>query len=571
MSGVSGASGASSSNNSSSSFSESDSSNDSQSDVSSVSSINDNLSSSQTTSDELSNAATTQQQLTAEPTVEERIAAERTTAEQLMGVDAGQATQTPADVKADEMIANNSRTINMRGGNPSVQRLDTESLAHDVVKLSHTDPKLANDVTESLANKLNDTQYESFGTQLETAYKQQAQAYQNLAGDQLAGKIEVDAAAASELADKLMDNATTVSGTRSGSTRETLDVNELAYQLEAAAKQDPAMAMAAKMTIDNKLSANQLGELNRLVGGGDTFVDNMSLAVSHPVEGLVGAGKNFVNGLSDLSEFAIQGFGYYGAARINHSAAMVSLTNPELGQQLFDQAAVSIEEVKKIDVPSFELTNRAQRGGAVIGTAAELATGVGALVKGGIKLATKADDIVEIVVRSQDEASEVVDNLPTRVQLDTRTEFRNVSKDPQPNTVYEFDGITYTTDDLGRGVSSSGELRLGAGGNRFHDDRLIGHQGIEDDIAFHAGADEFGFQGGALNLSPGNKSLNIREYRAFERELKGLLEQGHTVDVDFRRVFYPNNTTVRPDEYRVIYQVDNGEPEIRSFFNREGG
>ncbi len=413
MSGVSGASGASSSNNSSS-FSESDSSNDSQSDLSSVSSVNDDLSSSRTTSDDLANSATTQQQLTAGPTVEERIAAERTTAEQLMGVDASQATQSPADVKADEMIANHSRTINMRGGNPSVQRLDTQSLAHDVVQLSHTSPQLAKDVNQSLANKLSDIQYESFSTQLDSAYRQQAQAYQNLAGDQLTGTIEVDATAASELADKLMDNATTVSRTRSGSARENLDINELSYQLEAAAKQDPTMAMAAKMTIDDRLSANQLGELNRLVGGGDTFVDNMSLAVSHPVEGLVGAGKNFANGLSDLSEFAIQGFGYYGAARVNHSAAMVSLTNPELGQQLFDQAAVSIEEVKKIDVPSFELTNRAQRGGAVIGTAAELATGVGALVKGGIKLATKADDIVEIVVRSQDDAAQAANNLPVQ-------------------------------------------------------------------------------------------------------------------------------------------------------------
>jgi hypothetical protein len=85
------------------------------------------------------------------------------------------------------------------------------------------------------------------------------------------------------------------------------------------------------------------------------------------------------------------------------------------------------------------------------------------------------------------------------------------------------------------------------------------------------GADEFGFQGGPLNLSPGNKSLNIREYRAFERELKGYLQQGQTVEADFRRVFYPNNTTIRPDEYRVIYRVNGGDPEIRSFFNQEGG
>lgn len=82
---------------------------------------------------------------------------------------------------------------------------------------------------------------------------------------------------------------------------------------------------------------------------------------------------------------------------------------------------------------------------------------------------------------------------PTAIRLSTREEFRLASKNPQPNSVYEFDGIQYVTDDLARGVSSRGQLRLNAGGNRFYDDRLIGHKGIADDIAFHAGADEFGF------------------------------------------------------------------------------
>jgi hypothetical protein len=157
------------------------------------------------------------------------------------------------------------------------------------------------------------------------------------------------------------------------------------------------------------------------------------------------------------------------------------------------------------------------------------------------------------------------------VQLSTREEYRAASRSPSPNTVYEFDGIQYITDFLGRGIISRGELRLNAGGNRFYDDRLIGHQGIKDDIAFHAGADEFGFQGGALNVSPGNKSLNIKEYRAFERTLKENLQQGSTVEAEFIRVFNPENTSTRPDKYVVKFRIDKGDWQTRSFFNRDGG
>ena len=158
-----------------------------------------------------------------------------------------------------------------------------------------------------------------------------------------------------------------------------------------------------------------------------------------------------------------------------------------------------------------------------------------------------------------------------RVRLNSREEFRAASRNPQPNTIYEFDGFTYTTDEFGRGISSSGNLRLNAGGNRFHDDRLIGHQGVEGDIGFHGGADQFGFQGGPLNVSPGNRSLNSREYYALERELKDHLAAGSTVEADFKRIFYPGNASIRPDEYVVEYRTNSGNWKRRRFFNQEGG
>lgn len=157
------------------------------------------------------------------------------------------------------------------------------------------------------------------------------------------------------------------------------------------------------------------------------------------------------------------------------------------------------------------------------------------------------------------------------VQVDTRDAFRQLSNNPLPNSVYEYDGFRFETDTLGRSISSSGQLTLGNGGNRFSSDRLIGHQGLADDIGFHAGADQFGFPGGALNVSPGNRNLNSSAYKTFENSLADKVRVGNKVTADFQRVFFDNNTTVRPDSYRVIYNINDGLPQTRTFFNRPGG
>jgi hypothetical protein len=100
---------------------------------------------------------------------------------------------------------------------------------------------------------------------------------------------------------------------------------------------------------------------------------------------------------------------------------------------------------------------------------------------------------------------------------------------------------------------------------------LIGRQGEPGDVGFHAGADQFGFQGGALNVSPGNGSLNLREYKAFENQLRSYLDAGSSVDASFSRVFYPDNVSIRPNEYVVRYSVDNGPMRTRTFLNQAGG
>lgn len=67
------------------------------------------------------------------------------------------------------------------------------------------------------------------------------------------------------------------------------------------------------------------------------------------------------------------------------------------------------------------------------------------------------------------------------------------------------------------------ELFLSRGGGRFSSDYLIGKQGAANDVGFHAGADQFGFPGGALNVALGNAELNSQQHRAFEKQLEGFL------------------------------------------------
>lgn len=374
-------------------------------------SSNDSLSGALTSSEMLSSQATTEQQLAANPTSLAQLASEKTTEQQLSGVESQPSV---FDQQASELVENNTRTHNARGGLGATQRINTDALANEVVARSHTNPAEAEALTQALSNKLDASNTTALEASLTKAYAQQSQAYQALAGNTLTGKVEVSAADAQALADTLLEQVThtTTPRSRSGSGHSVsrVDVNELAYQLGQHAQQTPALAIGAKLSIDQRLTSQQMGELNRLLGGGDRFSDNLDMALSHPVEGAVGAAKNMVNGLSDLGELMLQGSAQQQAAASLQHGAMMSLFNKEQGMRVIDNAQAMMDAAKTIDLPTFALSNRAQKGGAVIGTVAELATGVGALVKGGIKLTTKADDVIEVVLKQGDD---VTRNTPT--------------------------------------------------------------------------------------------------------------------------------------------------------------
>ncbi len=167
------------------------------------------------------------------------------------------------------------------------------------------------------------------------------------------------------------------------------------------------------------------------------------------------------------------------------------------------------------------------------------------------------------------------------IRLETRSDYRQACLNPQPHATYHYhdlkqgnNDLTFTTDHLGRTVNSAGQLRIATEKQRFHDDSQIGYphnpDALRGDIGFHAGANQFGFPGGALNVFPGNHHLNSSNgaYGQYENDtLRPLVEQGETVHAQFTRRFKVENPTTRPDTMQIIYKAD-GQPRItRTFIN----
>ena len=141
---------------------------------------------------------------------------------------------------------------------------------------------------------------------------------------------------------------------------------------------------------------------------------------------------------------------------------------------------------------------------------------------------------------------------------------------PLPNTTYELEGITVTTDKLGRPDTVSGTVDPNRNVGRISRiDTALGKQAgaMDDDIGFHLGADQLGFMGGPLNLVPGNKTLNNTDYKSFEGELRGFHDDGYTVDVEFKAVYNLGNTSKRPDGFEVEFTLDGGSAEKQRFKN----
>ncbi|WP_051639814.1 DNA/RNA non-specific endonuclease [Cellulomonas sp. URHE0023] len=193
--------------------------------------------------------------------------------------------------------------------------------------------------------------------------------------------------------------------------------------------------------------------------------------------------------------------------------------------------------------------------------------------------ALKAEEIAALVARGVDveklralEATfEVVaraDGVPIPLlKFDNLEAFNRAANVPHPNAIYEFKGVAYETDSLGRTSSvSSGKLSLGAGGRNSALTTQIGNEGLDTDIGFHLIADSLGGPTNRLNVLPGNGkpydglvNLNQGEWARMERKIRDALGRATpaNVEIHIQPMYRDGNLSTRPDEFAVEVKIDD--------------
>lgn len=143
--------------------------------------------------------------------------------------------------------------------------------------------------------------------------------------------------------------------------------------------------------------------------------------------------------------------------------------------------------------------------------------------------------------------------------------FNRAANVPHPNAIYEFRGMAWETDHLGRTRSVSGQMNLGDGGRNSTLTALIGNEGLPNDIGFHLVADSLGGPTNRLNVLPGNGkpydgkvNLNQGQWASMERAIRKALrgESPGKVEIHIEPLYRTGNDTTRPDEFVVALDID---------------
>lgn len=138
-----------------------------------------------------------------------------------------------------------------------------------------------------------------------------------------------------------------------------------------------------------------------------------------------------------------------------------------------------------------------------------------------------------------------------------------------PNNVYSVNGYEYRTDELGRIVEASGELRL-----KTRENRKTINENMEDiargdaketDDRGHLIADQFDGSNKIDNLVPMDANLNRGEFKALENKLASAVEDGKEVKITIEPEY--SGDSYRPDRFMVTYSI-NGDEHITVFENK---
>ena len=324
----------------------------------------------------------------------------------------------PIEDRAEALVRANSRRRGGHAGryNPT-PIINTGNIAAEIVAVERQDPDTAADLRRAVEARLPGSYSTSLGEDIQQAQQYQSAAFRNLAGD-ISGRVEVDQTAAESKASELVEQSTRTRTTGRGRSSHTyLDTNELSYQLERLSETDPALAVGTKLVLDGQLTATQSADVNRLLGGGASIGENVNLALRHPGE-IEGLFEGAANGFIEVGEMLVQGSAMQSAAEQQQAAGTMALFGQtEQAETLMQSANEMMDAAGDIELPKFELENRAQEGWATVGVAADVAFAGYGLVKGGVRLVTSADDVAEVVLRNADDVARTTGDDAAEVVL----------------------------------------------------------------------------------------------------------------------------------------------------------
>ncbi|MFT4082992.1 MAG: DNA/RNA non-specific endonuclease [Nocardioides sp.] len=203
------------------------------------------------------------------------------------------------------------------------------------------------------------------------------------------------------------------------------------------------------------------------------------------------------------------------------------------------------------------------------------------LAKGGKLLKTMR--MIDVMGKDGTELTESLKALqkaeqiePAIFKFDDLEDFQRAANVPHPNVTYEFQGIRYTTDDLGRPIKVEGTplKTKGASDPKLRQEIGSGPDADADDVGFHLFAESFGGPTNKLNVVPGNgkvteanfeefKNLNTSEYAKMENKVRAALNDPDVKDLNLKVEPIYGDATTRPSHFLAEVNIDGQTKSFR--------
>ncbi|OLT41815.1 hypothetical protein BJF86_02025 [Serinicoccus sp. CNJ-927] len=177
------------------------------------------------------------------------------------------------------------------------------------------------------------------------------------------------------------------------------------------------------------------------------------------------------------------------------------------------------------------------------------------------------------------------DGLPGKVDVPSmkftdEASFNAAANKAHPNASYEYNGVTWKTDEFGRTKAVEGTITEGSATRSKLQTDIGNTPGVaaDTDVGFHLLGHWFGGPTNRLNVVPGNgkpladgtKNLNNSGYAKMERSLRDAIRDPDvaSVSVKLEPKYMSTNVSVRPDAFNVVTTITrkDGTIETKPYF-----